>query len=55
MDTTKINLVIKLLNNVETKGSANLNNLLGAIQVLEGLKQELSQKLEYFDIGEPAE
>lgn len=53
MDLKRIDLAIKLLNDVETKGSKNLNNLLGAIQLLEGLKVELSQQpLETFDVGE---
>lgn len=42
MNIQRIDLAIKLLNEVETKGSRNLNNLLGAIQLLEGLKQEVA-------------
>lgn len=42
MNIQRIDLAIKLLNEVETKGSKNLNNLLGAIQLLEGLKQEVA-------------
>lgn len=40
MNKQKIDLIIKLLNEVETRGSKNLNNLLGAIQLLEGMRQE---------------
>ena len=40
MNKQKIDLIIKLLNEVETKGSKNLNNLLGSIQLLEGIRQE---------------
>ena len=42
MNIQRIDLAIKLLNEVETKGNRNLNNLLGAIQLLEGLKQEVT-------------
>lgn len=41
MNKQKIDLIIKLLNEVETRGSKNLNNLLGAIQLLEGMRQEV--------------
>lgn len=53
MDLKRIDLAIKLLNEVETKGSLNLNNLLGAIQLLEGFKKEMTQEpLETFNTGE---
>lgn len=42
MNIEKLEIALKLLNNVETKGSINLNNLLGAIQLVEKFKQELS-------------
>lgn len=42
MNIEKLEIALKLLNNVETKGSTNLNNLLGAIQLVEKFKQELS-------------
>lgn len=40
MDMKRIDLALKLLNEVETHGAMNLNNLLGAIQLIEGFKKE---------------
>lgn len=42
----RIELALKLLDEVETMGKKNLNNLLGAIQVIEGLKQDLAAHVE---------
>jgi hypothetical protein len=40
MNLQRIDLALKLLNDIEVKGATNLNNLLGAIQLLEGFKKE---------------
>lgn len=45
MNLQRIDLALKLLNDIEVKGAMNLNNLLGAIQVLEGFKKEVSLEL----------
>lgn len=37
----RIKLLIQLLNNIDTKGQENLNNLLASIQLATGLLQDL--------------